>query len=131
MSKYSLFGKDFYPSPEKVCEVLIKGIPLKTGLKILEPSAGNGNIIEYYINELIKYYEQKYGFHKYFSEENLKKEIKQTIFAIEINTDLRNILEGKNICKIVDKNFLFHNHFSFILNYNSLQGNSEIEKELQ
>ena len=109
MSKYSLFGKDFYPSPEKVCEVLIKGIPLKTGLKILEPSAGNGNIIEYYINELIKYYEQKYGFYKYFSEENLKKEIKQTIFAIEINTDLRNILEGKNICKIVDKNFLFHN----------------------
>lgn len=41
-----MFNKDFYPTPEGVIAHMLDGINLK-GKKVLEPSAGKGNIVDY------------------------------------------------------------------------------------
>lgn len=41
-----MFGKDFYPTPVFVIEQMLSGVEI-AGKVVLEPSAGNGNIIDY------------------------------------------------------------------------------------
>lgn len=41
-----MFNDDFYPSPEKVKRVLLNDLHIKSNYKILEPSAGKGDLIE-------------------------------------------------------------------------------------
>lgn len=45
----NIFNQDHYPTPEYLVEQILEGINL-TGLKVLEPSSGSGNILNY-LNE--------------------------------------------------------------------------------
>ena len=41
-------NKDFYPTPKRVIEKMMDGIQLELAHTILEPSAGSGNIVEWF-----------------------------------------------------------------------------------
>lgn len=45
-TKKMILNKDFYPTPYEVIDMMLSGIDV-TGLRILEPSAGSGNIIDW------------------------------------------------------------------------------------
>lgn len=84
-----MFNKNFYPTPKEIIEkmielseVLKKPLP---GLKILEPSAGKGDIIEYINRKYINY--------------------DINISAIEIEPELQAILKTKK-CKLIAYDFL-------------------------
>lgn len=76
----SLFGKDFYPTPESVLDLMLAGENIEDKI-ILEPSAGSGNIVDYCYNLRAK-----------------------QVVACEIEEDLRIILKSK--CKLIDHDFL-------------------------
>jgi len=81
-----LNNKTFYPTPKKLADKMIwkiNGNPVK----ILEPSAGKGDLIEYFNNR------HKYDHHRL------------DISAIEIDHDLQATLRGKKI-KVIDSDFL-------------------------
>jgi hypothetical protein len=70
-----MFGIDFYPTPPDVIETMMQGIDV-TGLKILEPSAGSGNIVDWL------------------------KGAGAEVMACEIDMQLRRILSGK--CELLE-----------------------------
>jgi Methyltransferase small domain len=74
---------DFFPTPEPVCNRLIQLANLEPNWRIIEPSAGNGNVAECIT--------------KYYPEIELD--------LVEINSTLREILELKKF-KLVGRNFL-------------------------
>lgn len=74
-----MFNKDFYPTPQNVIEMMLEGEELKDK-KVLEPSAGKGNIVDYLL------------------------ECGAEVLACESNEDLRHILSAK--CTIVENDFL-------------------------
>ena len=41
-----MFGKDFYPTPDNVIEIMMANTDI-AGKVILEPSAGKGNIVDW------------------------------------------------------------------------------------
>lgn len=87
-------NKTFYPTPKKMIErmaKLIKGTPKK----ILEPSAGKGDLVEG-IQEASMYHGGHYCGQKYRHS---------NFSAIEVNKDLRATLRGKRI-KVIDTDFL-------------------------
>ena len=75
-----LFGKDFYPTPQSVLELMLAGENVEDKI-ILEPSAGSGNIVDYCYNAGAK-----------------------QVLACEIEEELRTILKSK--CKLIDYDFL-------------------------
>ncbi len=77
---------DFFPTPEPVCRRLIQLASIEPNWKILEPSAGNGNIAECII--------------KWYPEAELD--------VVEINPTLRQILELKKF-RLVGRSFLEFN----------------------
>jgi len=80
-------NKNFYPTPSKLAGRMIakvKGNPAK----ILEPSAGKGDLIEYYTKATDQH--SRYGL---------------DISAIEIDNDLQATLRGNRI-KVIDSDFL-------------------------
>jgi hypothetical protein len=77
---------DFFPTPEPVCNRLIQLAAIEPNWRILEPSAGNGNIAEYIT--------------KYYPEIQLD--------LVEINPTLREILELKGF-NLVGRDFLEFN----------------------
>ena len=87
--------KNFYPTPQILIEKMVKKINrdiLKSDIKILEPSAGRGDIVDYIndnCNKVTGYY-------------NLKR---LDIDCIELNSNLQKILIGKKLRVIYD-NFL-------------------------
>jgi predicted RNA methylase len=74
-----MFGKDFYPTPDNVIEIMMANIDI-TDKVILEPSAGKGNIVDWLQN-------------------NNAKEV----LACENNDDLRMIVAGK--CNVPESDF--------------------------
>lgn len=46
ISKMNLFDPEFYPTPESVIQYMVGNIDL-SGKRVLEPSAGTGNIVDY------------------------------------------------------------------------------------
>ena len=76
----SILERDFYPTPEKVIEEMLKGHNVD-GKIILEPSAGSGNIVEY-----------------------LQKNYAKEVIACETNEKLRRIVESK--CRVIADDFL-------------------------
>jgi predicted RNA methylase len=74
-----MFGKDFYPTPDNVIELMLANTDV-TEKVILEPSAGKGNIVDF-----------------------LQMCNAKEVLACEINDDLRMIVAGK--CNIVAANF--------------------------
>lgn len=75
-----MFNKDFYPTPLGVIVHMMIGYSVK-GKVILEPSAGNGNIVDY-----------------------LKSVTAKEVVACEVNLDLRLILSNK--CRLIGDDFL-------------------------
>lgn len=92
-----MFDKNFYPTPDILIEKMVKGLFFRTGTKILEPSAGKGDILDYI---------------------QTKHSIKSSaLFCIEKNTDLQGILRSKGY-KLIDSNFLEYKcetTFNFII----------------
>lgn len=81
-----MFNKDFYPTPDNVLSILLKNTETR-GLKILEPSAGKGNIVDFIRKREI-----------YISA-------KASIDVLEIEQELQSILFTKE-CNVVGSNFL-------------------------
>ena len=48
-----MFNKDFFPSPDSIIDTMLIGIDI-AGKVFLEPSSGNGNIIDYLKRESAK-----------------------------------------------------------------------------
>ena len=76
-----MFGIDFYPTPVEVVEKMLNGV-IVSGKRVLEPSAGKGDIVQYLAI-------------------NGAKEV----LACEIDFHLRSILENKP-CRIIEDDFL-------------------------
>ena len=72
-----MFNKDFYPTPESLIAKMFIKIEKDQTMNILEPSAGKGNIVDYF-QDKIKY-----------SKKNWK------IDCIEIEEELQSILKNK------------------------------------
>lgn len=79
-------GFDFFPTPKNTAEQMVEIADIKTGMDVLEPSAGNGNIAEV-IRDLV---------------------VGANIDVIEISGDLRDILEAKGF-NVVAHDFLDYN----------------------
>lgn len=75
-----LFGKDFYPTPQSVLDLMLAGENIEDKV-VLEPSAGSGNIVDYCYNAGAK-----------------------QVLACEIEDELRAILKAK--CKLIGYDFL-------------------------
>jgi len=93
-----MFDKDFYPTPEPVIKKMLEDYYSKSKrtnetflnlsrYRILEPSAGKGDILDF------------------ISENSLYKEIKKDLFAIERNSELQNIILNKGY-NLIDTDFL-------------------------
>ena len=76
----SFFNPDFYPTPSEVIERMLSGVIIADKV-VLEPSAGNGNIVEY-----------------------CKQAGAKEVVACEINDNLRKMLSAK--CHIIESDFL-------------------------
>jgi len=83
-------NKNFYPTPDKLISKMWSKIKNKSrGTRILEPSAGKGNIVKYIIDkEYTTWYKDFYS-----------------ISCIEIDTELQKTLRGSNY-RVIDSNFL-------------------------
>jgi predicted RNA methylase len=79
LNQFIMFGKDFYPTPDNVIEVMMANTDV-TNKVILEPSAGKGNIVD-------------------FLQRNNAKEV----LACEINYDLQQIVASK--CQVLEADF--------------------------
>ena len=85
-------AEEFYPTPERLLDKITSGIDWKMLGSVLEPSAGKGDIV--------KYIKERYKIHSYREELDVD--------CIEIDSDLRSTLNGKNY-KVVHDDFLtFH-----------------------
>lgn len=96
-----MFDKNFFPTPENVVRKMLEGVNALDNKKILEPSAGKGDIIDY----ILKYKTHYYGKEKFLSN----------VFCIEKNIDLQNILRSKKY-KVVADDFLTYNS-DYIFDY--------------
>lgn len=74
-----MFNRDFYPTPEGVIAHMLDGEQLN-GKNVLEPSAGNGNIVDYC------------------------KRAGANVIACELHPDLRKIVSAK--CSVLSEDFM-------------------------
>lgn len=82
-----MYGIDFYPTDDKTIKKLLDGIDYRTINTMLEPSCGDGAIVDYVRSNW---------------------ETKLDIDCIEIDSNLRHILKGKNYRVIADNFLNFH-----------------------
>ena len=87
-------NEEFYPTPQDVIEKMLDGVKLEDDHDILEPSAGNGRIVDYLV--------EKYKRYPYYGNQ-----IKERIDCIELDPDLRHILKGKGFRVIHDDFFTY------------------------
>lgn len=90
-------NSDFYPTPTNIIDKMLQGIDFKLIQSVLEPSAGDGRIVEAITNKF------KYSRSSYYN-----REAKWDIDTIEIDENLQHILKGKNF-RIVHNDFLTYN----------------------
>lgn len=81
-----MFGVQFYPTPDSLIKKMIEKVSFEGVNNVLDPSAGKGDILRYFIDQRCWY--------------NYKK-----CYAIEIDDNLRYILMNKGI-NVIDSNFL-------------------------
>lgn len=99
----NVFDPEFFPTPEEVIEKMLAPYAATiSSATILEPSAGNGAILDYLYNKGVPYtYETGRG-------QRLSDRIKvdrTRLYAIERNEELRLILQGKKY-KVIASDFL-------------------------
>lgn len=88
--------KEFYPTQRKTIEKLLEGVDFSITKTILEPSCGDGAIVDYIVEKT--------------KSINTYRKINLDIDCIEIDENLRYILQGKNY-KIVNDDFLTYNTY--------------------
>lgn len=96
-----MFNNGFYPTSSRGCEALTNGLSGLRGAKILDPSAGKGDILDY----VHDHYGDRYDRNK------------TRFYAIEKEPELRAILVEKGY-KVIDSDFLKYTglqHFNVIL----------------
>lgn len=88
-----MFGVDFYPTPEKLLDKILKDIDWTYVAAVLEPSAGKGNIADYMQKACDNALRRSY--------------YRRTldVDCIELDPQLRSILKDKNH-KVIHDNFL-------------------------
>lgn len=74
-------GIDFFPTPKTTAERMVSDAGVEAGMKVLEPSAGNGNIAE------------------------VMRDKGANVDVLEISGELRNVLEAKGF-NVVGNNFM-------------------------
>ena len=87
-------NRDYYPTPGKLIDKMLSGIDFDKIETILEPSAGNGNIVD----ALRQKEEIHNKYHRY-------EEYKIDIDCIEVDPNLQHILKGKEY-RVVHNDFL-------------------------
>jgi hypothetical protein len=113
---------DFYPTPQSLINKMLLKIDFKTIQTVLEPSAGDGRLIEAIKNKF------KYAHSSYYNQE-----AKWDIDAIELDDNLQHILKGKGY-RVVHNDFLtFHSYKSYdaiIANFPFSEGDKHLLKAL-
>ena len=89
-----MYGIDFYPTDTKTIEKLLDGIDYRMVNTFLEPSCGDGSIVDYV--------------RKKCESINSNRRTHIDIDCIEIDPNLRHILQGKNYRVIADDFLHFH-----------------------
>ena len=100
-------SEDYYPTPERLLEIITAGVKWLDVNTVLEPSAGKGNIAEF-VARKIKI-DRKYSRQDIYSEVNID--------CVEIEPELQAILRDKNF-RVVHNDFLtFHTykHYDLII----------------
>ena len=87
-------NKDFYPTPQNLIDKMFFDLDFSMIRSILEPSAGNGNIVE-----VLKKKEETHN--KYYGKQYYQFDID----CIEADQNLQHILKGKNF-RVVYNDFL-------------------------
>lgn len=88
----SLFDKEFFPTPKEIAIHMVRPYLERLGCaRILEPSAGNGAILDAITEDIPYIYENEIG-KKY---ELTTKARDENIFCIEMNPELQMILQQK------------------------------------
>lgn len=83
-------NKDFYPTPKNIIDKMLSGVDLNWVNNVLEPSAGNGDIVEALMENVKK---------DYHRDRSLD------IDCIEPDKNLQHILKGKDF-RVVHDDFL-------------------------
>lgn len=91
-------NKNYYPTPNALIDKMLDKIDTRLIKYILEPSAGKGNIIDYYKEHYNSHNHRYMGYDR-------KVEDYITFDAIELDQHLSNLLKGKSI-NVVWDNFL-------------------------
>lgn len=89
-----MYGIDFYPTDTKTIEKLLDGIDYRMVNTFLEPSCGDGSIVDYV--------------RKKCESINSNRRTHIDIDCIEIDPNLKHILQGKNYRVIADDFLHFH-----------------------
>lgn len=105
-----MFNKDFYPTPAEVVDLMLKPLLKEIGgvnffpfKKVLEPSAGKGDILD----RILAIQQGKLRHNQFKAERD--------IFAVEIEPELQAILASKNYRVIGDDFLAFQTHLHFDL----------------
>lgn len=120
-----MINKDFYPTPKKLIDKMLEGVDFRTVSSILEPSAGKGDIVEE-IREKIKVtrYYNRYS----------NKDVIYDIDCIEIDENLRYILQGKGF-RVVYDDFLAYDNFKkydlIVANFPFSEGDKHLDYALE
>lgn len=96
-----MFGIDFYPTPKTVFDEIwnkLGGSDAFAGKFVLDPSAGSGNLIKFAAERLKNWNYKRSTFH-----------------AIEIDGNLRNILNGDGITVVHDDFLTFQTYYNYDL----------------
>jgi 16S rRNA A1518/A1519 N6-dimethyltransferase RsmA/KsgA/DIM1 with predicted DNA glycosylase/AP lyase activity len=113
---------DFYPTPTNLIRKMLSHIDFRTIRTVLEPSAGKGDIVEH-IEKQFKYT------HSYNRNEK-----KYDIDSIELDNNLRHILQGKNY-RVVHDDFLNYNTYkkydAIVMNPPFSQGDKHLLKAIE
>jgi len=95
-----MFNKNFYPTPDEAIKLLVDGMDLRNK-RILEPSAGKGNIVDFISKDM----------HNDRSWHDDRPAIKLDV--LESEQELQSILQGKR-CNLVGSDFLtFNTHMEY------------------
>ena len=99
----NIFDKEFFPTPKAVIRKMVEPYADRLGnATILEPSAGNGAILDFLTETGVEYeYTARNGVvHKLPQKANPKK-----VYAVELNPELQMILQQKSY-RLVGEDFL-------------------------
>jgi len=113
---------DFYPTPEKLIRKMLDKLDFKQISSVLEPSAGNGILVEAIIEKF------KHSRSMYYNRDAV-----WDIDTIEINEDLQHILKGKKH-RVVHDNYLTYDSYksydAIIANFPFSDGEKHLLKAL-